>query len=301
MKPIDLLFLNTDRKQANHWAEHLRRQGVIQDIHFIQKQEEAEDWKESITIDGRCAGVYDLKLFLSNCRRDAVKEGGMVELVESPPFFSLSEHFERKDGEGEYKDGYREVGIVYRCLGASHRHCYYPQSPQALSDQRPALFLDRDGVINVDKGYVYRKEDIELCPGIGELVETAKKKGWWVCVLSNQSGVGRGFYSREQVELLHQFMGEELAVDRWFFCPYHPEGKGTYRGISHCRKPGPGMVLKAEQALPIDRLKSLMVGDKESDRIRLQGLESVLIQGNYDLNHENGEVFSRLDEIRKRL
>ena len=220
-------------------------------------------------------------------------------------FFSLTKNFKRRNGDSGYKDGYRESGINYRHNGRSGGKYYYPQASweyaEPLFRQFPALLLDRDGIVNVDKGYVYQPEDIELCQGIGELIQTAKRKGWWVCVLSNQSGVGRGLYSRQQVESLHDVLNETLSVDRWFFCPYHPEGKGEYKGSSHFRKPGAGMILEAEGVLPIDRLQSLMVGDKESDRIQLQGLRSWLVQGNYRLDPEKGDIFSCLDEIRERL
>ena len=305
MKPTSLLFLNITPEQALPWSECAQRQDIVKDIFFIDEREKAEEWKESITIEGGCSGFYDLKLFLTNCRRDRAGEGRMVELVATPPFFSLTDDFDCSNGEDGFCDGYRETGIIYRNKQQSRHRICYPQvsfeKPSPLFCQRPALFLDRDGVINVDNGYIYRSEDIELCVGIEKLIETAKKRGWWVCVVSNQSGVGRGYYSLEQVESLHKFLGETLPVDQWFFCPYHPDGVGEYRGISHCRKPNPGMILKAEQTLPIDRLNSLMVGDKESDRIHLQGLESVLIQGRYDLDHGKGRVCSGLDEIEERL
>ena len=305
MKPIEFLFLNNSGEQVKDWISHFKRQGIVGGVHFIQKKSQVKDWEESITFDERCLGLYDLKLFLNNCRRDRTCEGRMVDLVEVPPFFSLAENFARQEGRVGDKDGYRESGITYRHNQNSGNKCYYPQAslkdPEFLLQQRPALFLDRDGVINVDKGYVYKTEDIELCPGITELIESVKKKGWWVCVLSNQSGVGRGLYSWQQVEFLHQTLGKMLSVDRWFYCPYHPEGVGEYKGFSHLRKPGAGMLLRAEQALPIDRLKSLMVGDKKSDRIQLQGLQSWLVQGNYSLDSEQGYIFSHLDEIRERL
>ena len=305
MKAVDLLFLNVSRERAKDWMACFEGQGIVRDVHFISKKSQVEEWDESITIDEGHCGFYDLKLFLNNCRHDQVGEGCMVELTRQPPFFSLAENFSLKQGEEGHRDGYRESGITYRNIGELYSKRYYPQTAlknaETLFQQRPALLLDRDGIINVDKGYVYKLEDIEFCPGIVELVEAVKKKGWWVCVLSNQSGVGRGLYSREQVQSLHKILNETVSVDRWFFCPYHPEGVGEYKGFSHFRKPGPGMVLEAEQALPIDRLRSLMVGDKESDRIQLQGLRSWLVQGNYPLDSNKGDIFSDLNQIREKL
>ena len=305
MKPIPLLFLNVSSEQASDWTKFGKAQNILESIHFIQKRKDVDQWEESVTIDDHCRSFYDLKLFLTNCRRSRIREGRMVGLIDHPPFFSLNEDFTLKEGGNRYKDGYRESGITYRCHGHPSSLHYYPQAsfenPQFFLKQRPALFLDRDGIVNVDKGYVYRQEDIELCPGIGSLVETAKKKKWWVCVLSNQSGVARGLYSRDQVESLHNFLGSVLPVDGWLFCPYHPEGKGEYQGFSHLRKPAPGMALQAERIFPIDRLNSLMIGDRESDRIHLQGLKNALVQGDYKLDSGKGDIFSNLDEIRERL
>ena len=305
MKPVSWIFVNSSPERAANQIECARRQGIVGDVRFVKRGEYAEQWEEAIIIDENCSAFYDFKLFLTNCRRDGVQEGRIVELVDTPPFFSLSEKFERREAGAGYKDGYRECGVTYRCNGESQMLRYYPQISvdklDHFSINRPALFLDRDGVVNVDKGYVYRSQDIELCSGIENLITAAKKKGWWTCVVSNQSGVGRGLYSREQVESLHQFLGESLPVDKWFFCPYHSDGNGEYAGFSHWRKPGPGMILAAEKFLPIDRLSSLMVGDKESDRIHLQGLRSVLLQGNYALEPEKGEILSCLDDIREVL
>ena len=305
MTPVDWIFLNVSRQHAGGRIGCGERQGIVRDVHFIQRREQWEDWEESILIEGDHAGFCDIRLFLQNCRRDRIGEGRMVELVETPPFFTLTKNFDCRPAAGEHKDGYREVGVTYRNHARLPRTSHYPQvfrkEPEDLFRQRPALFLDRDGVVNIDKGYVHKPEDIELCPGIEELVKKVKGKGWWVCVLSNQSGVGRGLYSHQQVESLHRMLGKALPVDRWFYCPSHPEGLGEYRGFSHFRKPGPGMVLRAERELPIDRMGSLMIGDKETDRIQLQGLGSWLIRGNYPLDPGGGEVFSCLDEIRERL
>ena len=305
MKPVDLLFIDISREQAADWMDCSEKQGIVRDVHFVSKKAQAEQWEESIAIDGSCSGFYDLKLFLNNCRHDGVGEGRMVELTETPPFFSLTENFARKAGKARQMDGYRESGIIYKNSKGCFQKRYYPQASvmnaQFLLEQRPALLLDRDGIVNVDKGYVYRPEDIELCSGIVDLIEKAREMGWWICVLSNQSGVGRGLYSRQEVESLHEVLGKKVAVDRWFFCPYHPDGVGEYKGFSHFRKPEPGMVLEAEKDLPIDRLNSLMLGDKESDRIRLQGLKSWLVRGRYELNPDDGNIFANLNEVGEKL
>ena len=167
-----------------------------------------------------------------------------------------------------------------------------------MNELKPALFLDRDGIVNVDKGYVYKWEDVEFCPGIVELIRTADRKDYLVFVVSNQSGVARGYYSKEDVDELHRRMGLELEglgayVKRWYYCPdlENPE----------MRKPAPGMILKAEAEFPIDRNRSLMVGDKPSDVINLEGLKCVLVRRNYDLSGVDVPIFESLEEVEKLL
>ena len=137
--------------------------------------------------------------------------------------------------------------------------------------KRRALFLDRDGVINIDKGYVYRKEDIEFVDGVFELVRMAKSLGYVVIVVTNQAGIGRGYYSTEQFWALMEWISERFrqnggALDGTHFCPDHPiYGVGEYKRESFCRKPAPGMLLSAIRDWDIDKGKSILIGDKMSD------------------------------------
>ncbi|OOZ44765.1 D-glycero-alpha-D-manno-heptose-1,7-bisphosphate 7-phosphatase [Solemya velum gill symbiont] len=136
---------------------------------------------------------------------------------------------------------------------------------------RPALFLDRDGVINVDHGYVYKPEDVEFVNGIFELVAEAKRAGLLVVVITNQAGIGRGYYSENDFHALmnwmkNQFVEQGGQIDAVYFCPYHPEhGVGHYRKDTECRKPNPGMILQAAQDLKLDLDRSFLIGDKSSD------------------------------------
>jgi D-glycero-D-manno-heptose 1,7-bisphosphate phosphatase len=137
--------------------------------------------------------------------------------------------------------------------------------------KKPALFLDRDGVINVDHAYVHKKEDFHFIDGIFELVAAAKQAGYLVVVVTNQAGIGRGLYSEREFHELMAWVGEQFAsrggkIDAVYFCPYHPEhGVGEYRRESNNRKPAPGMLLQAAADLDIDLAHSIMVGDKSSD------------------------------------
>lgn len=137
--------------------------------------------------------------------------------------------------------------------------------------KNPALFLDRDGVINVDHAYVFRKEDFHFVDGIFELVAQAKNAGYLVVIVTNQAGIGRGYFTEADFHALMDWVAERFAeqggqIDGVYFCPYHAEhGIGPYRRESEFRKPGPGMLLQAAADLSIDLARSLMVGDKASD------------------------------------
>ncbi len=140
-----------------------------------------------------------------------------------------------------------------------------PQAP------RRALFLDRDGVINVDHGYVHRAEQMEFCPGIFDLVRQARARAYAVVVVTNQAGIGRGYYSEADFQALSEWMLGEFArrgaeIDRVYHCPYHPQhGIGPYRCESPWRKPNPGMLLQAAADLNLILAQSLLVGDSPSD------------------------------------
>lgn len=136
---------------------------------------------------------------------------------------------------------------------------------------RPALFLDRDGVINEDLPYVHRVEDFRFMDGIFSLVQTAQRAGYLIVVVTNQAGIGRGLYTEDDFWTLTAWMVDQFArqgchIDGVYFCPTHPEhGLGRYRVDSVFRKPGPGMLFQASAELNIDLARSILVGDKESD------------------------------------
>lgn len=150
-----------------------------------------------------------------------------------------------------------------------------PESEPSVSispgETRRAVFLDRDGTVNVEKEYLHRPEEFEFVSGTAEAIGILKGAGYLVVVVTNQSGVARGFYGEEDVELLHRHMDELLAVcgtsvDGYYYCPHHPEkGVGRYRIDCDCRKPLPGMLLQAAADLGIDLADSWMIGDKLAD------------------------------------
>lgn len=133
------------------------------------------------------------------------------------------------------------------------------------------IFLDRDGIINVDNGYVFRPVDVEFVPGIIEFLREVQLQGFNLIVVTNQSGIGRGLYSEEEFNYLTLWLEHELLVNgikilETFNCPYHPEfGLGKYKKDSSDRKPQPGMILKAASKYGIDLKYSILIGDRSSD------------------------------------
>lgn len=143
--------------------------------------------------------------------------------------------------------------------------------PVVIGEGRRAVFLDRDGTINEEKNYLHRVEDFEFIPGAPEAIRCLKEAGFLVVVVTNQSGVGRGYYSMEDVDTLHRHIQAELArigasIDGFYVCPHHPsEGVGDYRQDCDCRKGNPGMLLQAAAEHHVDLTRSFMVGDKVAD------------------------------------
>jgi D-glycero-D-manno-heptose 1,7-bisphosphate phosphatase len=141
----------------------------------------------------------------------------------------------------------------------------------SVSATTPALFLDRDGVINCEVGYLHRSEEVVWVEGIFSLTRTAARLGYKLVIVTNQSGIARGYYSVLDFDVLmdwmrNAFQERGIRLDGVYFCPFHPEhGVDTYRRDHIDRKPGPGMFLRAAGDLGIDLKRSLMVGDRCSD------------------------------------
>lgn len=158
---------------------------------------------------------------------------------------------------------------------------------------RRAVFLDRDGTINEEKEYLYRIEDFMFVPGAPEAIRLLNEAGFVVVVVTNQSGVARGYYTEEDVEALHRHIDRELArhgahVDAWLYCPHHPSGNGRYALACSCRKPLPGMLREAARGLGIDLGRSLMIGDKliDIESGRAAGCRSILVRSGYGAGEE---------------
>jgi D-glycero-D-manno-heptose 1,7-bisphosphate phosphatase len=141
----------------------------------------------------------------------------------------------------------------------------------ARQRRRPAVFLDRDGVLNLDHGYVHAPERFEWTPGARQAVKRLNDAGYYLFVVTNQAGVARGLYGERDVVDLHRWMAQDLAsagasIDDWRYCPYHPDGSvEAYRAAHDWRKPEPGMILDLLERWSVDREGSFLIGDKESD------------------------------------
>lgn len=169
----------------------------------------------------------------------------------------------------------------------------------AASERRPAVFFDRDGVLNVDHGYVARREDFQWVDGAIAAVKALNDAGYYVFIATNQSGIARGLYAEQDMHDLHAFMVDELAragarIDDIRYCPYHPEGTvEEFRRTSDWRKPGPGMILDLMQHWPVDGERSVLIGDKDADMeaARAAGIRGLMFTGG------NLEDFVRLEVL----
>ncbi len=137
--------------------------------------------------------------------------------------------------------------------------------------QNKALFLDRDGVINIDYGYVHKVENFHFVEGIFDLCRKAQNLGYLIIIITNQAGIAKGHYTEEQfLELTKwmesQFLKQDIKITKTYYCPYHIDAVvEKYKLDSFDRKPNPGMFLKAIKEFNIDPQKSIMIGDKDID------------------------------------
>src|SRR5438876_479849 len=137
--------------------------------------------------------------------------------------------------------------------------------------KRKALFLDRDGVINVEQCYVHRREAFHFQEGIFELSRAAQTLGYLLVVITNQAGIARGYYTESAFRelttwMVHKFAEQQIHISTVYYCPYHPtHGVGDYKYDSPDRKPQPGMLLRAQVDFNLDLTSSVLIGDNPSD------------------------------------
>lgn len=150
-----------------------------------------------------------------------------------------------------------------------------------------AVFFDRDGTLNVDIHYLHRPEDFQWIPGAQEAIKYVNDRGYLAILVTNQSGVARGYYPESDVVRVYDWMNAELQrsgahLDALYYCPHHPDGSvPQYAKTCTCRKPSPGLVNRACRDLAIDKAKSYFVGDTETDMAcaRNAGVRGVRYEG----------------------
>ena len=225
-------------------------------------QEKSGDNREGL-ING---GVYWLKR-------------SILELIDTTPMSIEREIFPALSARGqlqgyEYRGPFIDIGVPQDlALARSSWHDIL---------RRPATFFDRDGVLNEDEGYTHRIDQFRWFPGAKAAIKRANDEGRYVFVVTNQAGVARGFYSAAAVDSLHAWMNEDLRqagahIDDFRFCPHHPEGNVAELSIvCTCRKPAPGMINSLLAHWPVDRERSVLIGDKESD---MEAASAAGIQG----------------------
>ncbi|SDX34373.1 D-glycero-beta-D-manno-heptose 1,7-bisphosphate 7-phosphatase [Marinobacter mobilis] len=161
-----------------------------------------------------------------------------------------------------------------------------------------AVFLDRDGVINVDHGYVHKPEDFEFVDGIFEACRHFQSLGYLLIVVTNQSGIARGMYSEQQFQdltewMVGRFRDEGVEISRVYHCPHHPDYGTEQERHCHCRKPAPGMIEQGLEAFALTPEHCVMVGDKRSDMeaARAAGLgRKILVKSGQTLNPADLEL-----------
>lgn len=173
---------------------------------------------------------------------------------------------------------------------------------------KKAAFLDRDGVINIDKGYVYRWRDFEFVPGAIDAMKTLKNLGFEIIVVTNQSGIARGYYSENDFfnlssSILNFLASEGVQIAGIYYCPHHTDGLIKRFAIAcNCRKPSPGMLLKAKDDHNIDFSASILVGDKSSDILAARnagvGKAFMVASDNYLRNLDGAHVDAYFPDLR---
>jgi D-glycero-D-manno-heptose 1,7-bisphosphate phosphatase len=153
---------------------------------------------------------------------------------------------------------------------------------QNFTQLRPAVFFDRDGTLNEDRGYPHKSEDLALIPGAAKAVRNFNEQGYLTVIVTNQSGIARNYFGTEDLKrfnaaLRHDLLLERAKIDLILYCPHHPD----FSGPCACRKPLPGMIHSATQLLPINLSTSFLIGDRTSDLLcaTASGIKGYLFEG----------------------
>ncbi|NQV51498.1 MAG: HAD family hydrolase [Candidatus Marinimicrobia bacterium] len=159
---------------------------------------------------------------------------------------------------------------------------------------KKALFLDRDGVINIERNYVHSSKNFEFVHGIFQFCSQFQKRGYLIFVITNQAGIDRGYYTQEDFLkltdwMISEFRSNGVSIEKVYHCPHHPE----FSGECECRKPNPGMILMAQSEFNLDLKNSILIGDNQSD---IQAGKRAGISYNYLIGEFSMDAFP-WDEI----
>lgn len=178
------------------------------------------------------------------------------------------------------------------------------------------VLLDRDGVINVEKSYLYKIDEFEYETGVLEGLKILRDLGYKFAIITNQAGIARGYYSEDDYFKLQDFIEKDLLkngikIEKTYFCPHHPDGIGKYKMDCECRKPNTGNFLKAIKEFNIDVEKSYMIGDRVTDLIPADklGFKTVLVETGYGLknieklkeNDLKSEIYKNILDFSKKI
>lgn len=153
-----------------------------------------------------------------------------------------------------------------------------------IMQKKPAVFLDRDGVLVTEKSYIISIEELDIFSYAAQCIKQIHQKGYYAIVITNQSGIARGLFTEEQLENMNRYLIGETGVDAVYYCPHHPEGLvDRYRVKCFCRKPQTALFETARNAFNVDMLNSYMVGDRASDIIagKNVGVKTILLKSGY--------------------
>lgn len=165
-----------------------------------------------------------------------------------------------------------------------------------------ALFLDRDGVINIEKEYLYKIEEFEFIDGVFSRCQHFQENGYLLIVITNQAGIARGKYTEKDFSLLNQWMLQQfnyagILISKVYHCPHHPE----FTGACECRKPKPGMLYQAQKEFNLDLSQCVLVGDKEGDiqaGINAGISRNILVRSGHPVDEENTAASTVIDSIK---
>lgn len=169
--------------------------------------------------------------------------------------------------------------------------------------KRPAVFLDRDGVLTREKSYVISVKELEIFSYTAECIRQIHQKGYYAIVITNQSGVARGLFTEEDLTEMNDYLLTETGVDAIYYCPHHPSGKiEKYKRKCDCRKPGTGLLEAAARDFAIDMSMSWLVGDRAGDILagKRAGIRTILLESGYGMAglEEEAEPDYVLDDLR---